>query len=237
MSYLNLSKNTLYSLVFIFPMLFMYELFCFVNYYNYSYEIRNSADVFIRTFFYYFGESSNIIYALTILIVFLIILYRNKEIIILSSIDFKILLCMLIESLAWTFIFFILMVSFGNTLIMLIKGNIIVENFYLSIGAGIWEEIVFRLIILSSTIFIFKNIFNYKFIISVILSIVISSVLFSIFHYIGPFAEEFTYRSFFIRSFAGILLSILYLFRGLGITVYTHIFYDMLIISLPTLHD
>ena len=50
---------------------------------------------------------------------------------------------------------------------------------------------------------------------------------------VGP--EIFTYKSFYLRTLAGIFLGLLYIFRGLGITVYTHIFYDMAIISMPVL--
>ena len=58
-------------------------------------------------------------------------------------------------------------------------------NLYLSIGAGIWEEILFRLLIFSLFLKIFNNVFkNYKYL-NIFCSIIISSVIFSGFHYIG----------------------------------------------------
>ena len=77
------------------------------------------------------------------------------------------------------------------------------------------------------------KIIGYSGIISALIAIFISAILFSLFHYLGPFGDIFTYKSFYLRTLAGVFLGALYLFRGLGITVYTHIFYDMAIISLP----
>ena len=64
---------------------------------------------------------------------------------------------------------------------------------------------------------------------------VIIAVIFSLFHYLGPFGDNFAYKSFYLRTLAGIFLGSLYMFRGFGITVYTHIFYDMFIISMPVI--
>ena len=87
------------------------------------------------------------------------------------------------------------------------------------------------------TIGLFLNLLTkfigYNGISSACIAILFSAVLFSLFHYLGPFGDIFTYKSFYIRALAGIFLGSLYLFRGLGITVYTHIFYDIIIISMP----
>ena len=49
------------------------------------------------------------------------------------------------------------------------------------------------------------------------------------------FGDIFTFKSFYLRTLAGIFLGSLYLFRGFGIVVYTHIIYDIVIISLPVI--
>jgi ABC-type cobalamin transport system permease subunit len=58
-------------------------------------------------------------------------------------------------------------------------------------------------------------------------------MIFSAFHYMGTFGELFIWSSFLSRSIAGVFLGAVYLFRGLGITVYTHIFYDMVLVAIP----
>ena len=97
------------------------------------------------------------------------------------------------------------------------------------------EELLFRVGAIGLCLILLRKVIKYSGIFSAIIAILFSAVLFSLFHYLGPFGDIFTYKSFYIRTWAGIFLGSLYLFRGLGITVYTHIFYDMAIISMPVI--
>ena len=45
--------------------------------------------------------------------------------------------------------------------------------------------------------------------------------------------DLFTINSFIIRFVAGMILCLIYINRGLGITCMTHYFYDVLLISIP----
>ena len=80
--------------------------------------------------------------------------------------------------------------------IYLIQGltTSILNNFILSIGAGLYEELIFRFFLLFILAKSFSFVFKTKELTSLILSIIVSSVLFSAFHYIG--AESFTPLSF-----------------------------------------
>ena len=105
--------------------------------------------------------------------------------------------------------------------------------FYSCLGAGIWEEILFRYLLLSSLINIFKKIIDkYS---SIILSIFISALLFSMFHYIGSLGDVFNIYTFIVRFVGGIYLSIIYLYRGLGISMISHIIYDFILVTIPVL--
>ena len=115
-------------------------------------------------------------------------------------------------------------------------GSRIFDEFYLSIGAGIWEELIFRAGAITLFSIIPSVLLGYSHSFSIIISILTAAVLFSLFHYIGSYGDTFTYKSFISRSIAGIFLGILYYFRGLGIAVYTHIFYDMIIVSVPVIY-
>jgi hypothetical protein len=50
-------------------------------------------------------------------------------------------------------------------------------------------------------------------------------------HYIGMTGDSFSMSSFLFRAVAGFILSAIFVFRGLGIAVYTHVIYDILIIQ------
>ena len=123
---------------------------------------------------------------------------------------------------------------FFNYINNIIFNNDYILSFYLCLGAGIFEELLFRLVLINLFIFIFKYILkdiNYI----VLLSMIVSSLLFSSFHYIGSLADNFTLYSFTIRFIAGIYLCILYYFRGIGISMFSHFVYDFLLITTPLL--
>ena len=72
-SYWNVTKNIYYSLLFIFPMLFLYEVMCWIQYFDKSAKIRNGADVLIRHLIMGIGNNSELIYGLTLLIIFFVV--------------------------------------------------------------------------------------------------------------------------------------------------------------------
>ena len=235
LTYWHISKNIYYSILFIIPMLFLYEIMCWYQYYGLKFQIRNGADVFIRQLFLSFGHYSEMAYSLTLLIIFLVIVYYNWNVVKKGRLKISVLLFMLLESFIWCTIFIFIMGLSENIILSILERNIIPEQFYLSIGAGIWEELLFRVGGTGIIIYFMKYTLGYNQLYSGFIAIFCSAILFSLFHYIGQLGDIFTFRSFCLRTFAGIMLGALYIIRGFGITVYTHIFYDMAIISMPIL--
>ena len=216
-------------------MLFIYEMMCFIQFTGNTFIIRNGADVFIRQLFDGFGIYAELVYGLFLLIIMLNIMCLNNEVIKGGRLKFSFLFYMLIESIFWSLGFILIMSVSENFLLSILERNIIPEQFYLAIGAGIWEELVFRVGLIGLILIFMKRIVGYNGIFAALLAIIISSVLFSLFHYLGPFTENFAFKSFYLRTLAGIFLGSLYLFRGFGIVAYTHIIYDIVIISLPVI--
>ena len=235
LSYWNVSKNIYYSILFIIPMLFLYEIMCWYQYYGLKFQIRNGADVFIRQLFISFDHYAELAYSLTLLIIFLVIVYLNWNVVEKGKLKISFLLFMLLESFIWCTVFIFLMGVSENIILSILERNIIPEQFYLSIGAGIWEELLFRVGATGIIIYFMKYTLGYNHLFSVFMAIFFSALMFSLFHYIGQLGDIFTFRSFCLRTFAGIMLGALYVFRGFGITAYTHIFYDMAIIGMPVL--
>ena len=233
LSYWNVSKNIYYSILFIIPMLFLYEIMCWYQFINLDFQIRNGADAFLRQLFLNTGQHAEIVYALSLLVIFIIIIVLNKNIIITGNLKINYLLWMFFESFIWSVIFILLMKSYALNILSIFSQNILPSQIYLAIGAGIWEEFLFRVIILGVSINFMKYILGFNYLFSAFISIAISGIIFSLFHYIGQLGDIFTFRVFSFRAFAGIILGTLYLMRGFGITVYTHIFYDIAIITQP----
>ena len=237
-NYFSNTKNILVSLVFIFPFVLIYEIICFFYFRSESYQIRNSADVIIRDFFNLFGIFSNEIYAVVLFAILLFIYFisksENKNI----TINYKYLILMFFEGIIFGFLLLLLLNDFSiftNYNIPYLDNLLL--NLYLCIGAGIWEEILFRFFLFSFFYKFANKLFNQKEILSLFLSIAFSSFLFSMFHYIGNNADVFHFNTFFIRMVGGFFLSTLYYCRGFGIAVIAHISYDFILVSLPVIYS
>lgn len=102
------------------------------------------------------------------------------------------------------------------------------------IGAGIYEELVFRLILICVLMVLFQNVLGLNHMNSIILSVLVSAALFSAHHHIDFFSGQlyqrapFNWPEFGFRTIAGIYFAILFAIRGFGITAGTHAFYDII---------
>ncbi|HSV16001.1 MAG TPA: CPBP family intramembrane glutamic endopeptidase [Tepidisphaeraceae bacterium] len=95
----------------------------------------------------------------------------------------------------------------------------------LSVGAGIYEEMVFRLIAFTVMSVLFIDVLKMEKIRAFLLMVLVSSLAFSAYHYLG--SEAFEWRSFAFRTLAGIYFGIIFVWRGFGITAGAHAFYDI----------
>lgn len=109
-----------------------------------------------------------------------------------------------------------------------------------SIGAGIYEELVFRLILICAFMILFQDVFRFGYKNSIISAVLISAALFSAHHHIvfisGRLAvtAPFNWTEFSFRTIAGIYFAVLFAVRGFGITAGTHAFYDVMAVFINT---
>jgi membrane protease YdiL (CAAX protease family) len=96
------------------------------------------------------------------------------------------------------------------------------------LGAGIYEEVLFRLLLLPVTIAAFGQLGMSK-LNSILWGIALTSVLFSTAHYIGPYGDRWHTFSFAFRTLAGAFFGLLFVYRGFGITAGAHAGYDILV--------
>jgi membrane protease YdiL (CAAX protease family) len=100
----------------------------------------------------------------------------------------------------------------------------------LSIGAGIYEELLFRLVLITVLNIILVDLFGLSVAKAIPVIIMASSVLFSLYHFLGN--EQPTWGAFVIRTIAGIYFAGIFIFRGFGIDVATHAGYDLMVVGL-----
>jgi hypothetical protein len=100
----------------------------------------------------------------------------------------------------------------------------------LSLGAGLYEELFFRVVLVSGLAALSRLAFGFGRTASATIAVIFSAILFSLFHYIPPYGDPFQIASFTFRLLSGLAFSALYVLRGFGITAWTHALYDTLLL-------
>ncbi|WP_417391198.1 type II CAAX prenyl endopeptidase Rce1 family protein [Gimesia sp.] len=96
------------------------------------------------------------------------------------------------------------------------------------VGAGVYEEVMFRLLLLPLCYLIFRGMLL-EVRSSAILAIISTSLIFSLAHYVGVSGDQFSVFSFTFRTVAGLFFAGLFFLRGFGITVGAHATYDIIV--------
>jgi len=101
----------------------------------------------------------------------------------------------------------------------------------LACGAGVHEELVFRLILLAALMGLLAHLAGMRRWIAIAVAFVISSLLFSAAHHVIG-GEPWRIGVFVYRFFCGIVFAVLYQWRGFAVAVYTHTLYDVYVMVL-----
>ncbi|MGH7646046.1 MAG: CPBP family intramembrane glutamic endopeptidase [Gemmatimonadales bacterium] len=106
----------------------------------------------------------------------------------------------------------------------------LVTRLMVSLGAGLYEELLFRVVLVGLLAFAARQLVGWKPVPAAVAATIVGALLFSAFHYIGPYGDPLELYSFVYRMLAGVFFSALYLARGFGITAWTHALYDVLVL-------
>ncbi|MGA2070111.1 MAG: CPBP family intramembrane glutamic endopeptidase [Sedimentisphaerales bacterium] len=102
------------------------------------------------------------------------------------------------------------------------------------IGAGIYEELLFRLILICSLMLLLQDVLGVNQHTAVIVAVLVSAGLFGAHHHIDFLTgranqgDLFDWSKFAFRTTAGVYFAALFAIRGFGITAGTHAFYDII---------
>ncbi len=98
-----------------------------------------------------------------------------------------------------------------------------------SAGAGLYEELIFRAILLGAIYTVCHDGLNLRPFTAGALGLLLSGAVFSAAHFLSP-GETANYPAFLYRLFAGMFLGGIFLTRGFGIAAWTHALYDIYIL-------
>lgn len=99
----------------------------------------------------------------------------------------------------------------------------------LAVGAGIYEELLFRLILIAAIHFVLADLFKAGHRAAYTAAILISALAFAAYHDIAPGGRMLWSLAAFYFA-AGLYFAILYVVRGFGIAVAAHALYDIIVL-------
>lgn len=105
-----------------------------------------------------------------------------------------------------------------------------VQGVLQAIGAGVYEEFIFRLMFISLGLLVLVDILRLKEQPCAIAALIVSAIVFSAYHLSWDQLSggaQFPTKAFLFRGVAGVYLGGLYVFRGFGIAVGAHAFYNV----------
>ncbi|MEQ8579050.1 MAG: CPBP family intramembrane glutamic endopeptidase [Balneola sp.] len=232
-TYFSDTKNLLYSFLISLPLFLAYELLILISQPEASQIVRISVDSWFKSVFSLLGVNAVSITLLIVALFGMFILYKEREQ--LRELRFKYFPIMIGESTIYA-ILVTLVATFFVSMVFAFSANDPIssltglQKFALSLGAGLYEELFFRVILVSVLILVFQKVFNNKNWAAITAAVILSAFLFSMVHYVGSMGDPFTLSSFTYRFFFGLMLNGIYVWRGFGIAAWTHALYDLMVL-------
>lgn len=239
-SYFQLSRAPRYSVMFALPLLIGYEgLAALLAGPRSASQIRNGADVLLKeAFIAVAGRNGPLIFIAAVVGIGIWFVARDIKLT-KQGVRPMIFGAMLAESIALAGAFGIVIgtitVKLLGSLHVLsmttapaspIAGTSWTTRLMLSLGAGLYEELLFRVLLVSGLAAGAKVALGWGTRAAGVFATLVGALIFSAFHYIGPYGDPFRLMSFTFRAISGVAFSALYLTRGFGITAWTHALYD-----------
>jgi hypothetical protein len=234
-NYWRLTRSPRYSLLFALPLLLLYETLAFALSHDAITGVRNGADVLLKSVFVGLGGRTGLIlFGMALLGTAAVLVYRDRAT---GKLRSGFFLGMAAESALYAGIFG----AVAGMLTALLLGGLVrlalppttkldlPTQLMISLGAGIYEELLFRVLIVGVIAWLARRVLGWKPVAAGALATVLGALIFSTFHYVGPYGDRLQLASFAYRAIAGVLFSGLYLTRGFGITAWTHALYDVLV--------
>ncbi|MBN1766710.1 MAG: CPBP family intramembrane metalloprotease [Sedimentisphaerales bacterium] len=244
-SYLESTSRPWYGLLFLMPWIILYEVGTLVvSAEQITGTPRIVAFTWLMGLAKFIGMDQSLAWAFPGLVVVIILMCWHLSTHHPWAVNFKWLGWMAAESIVMTIPLFVLaalMNSSNPFSVSLSTANEAgpsssgyLANIVTSIGAGIYEELVFRLILIGLIVMVLEDLCKVKLLTASMIAVLISAGAFAAHHYIGIIdghivrLEDFKIPSFVFRTFAGVYFAVIFRLRGFGITAGTHIAYDMI---------
>lgn len=216
-AYWQATREPLHALLFLFPLVAVYELGTLILRSTTAAQDQLVAHELINSFLRFFGAHGAWLPGVALLLTLLIwhVLARNPW-----HIQGWAMPLMLAESLLYAAPLLLitqLRLTAGGVL-----DSVLVQQTILAVGAGIYEELVFRLYLITGIMLLLIDVCRVRRSVAVAAAVIIPALLFAFCHVRPIGVEVFAWGPFAARVAAGVYLSIVFVGRGFGIAVGCH---------------
>ena len=222
------SRRLSLSVVFLLPLMAIYH----VGIVHSGASMRNMAETWMTDLLGMAGVSAAQVLNIVLIGALVIALVKLEDG---PSLHFRFLFLMLIESVVYAFAMFQCLELVTTAIQRSVSSLAAIgpDNWVplsLAVGAGVYEELVFRFLFIGGGLFVLTKFAKWNRFVSIVLLLFLSSVVFSAIHYVGPFGDEPDTFSFIFRTLAGATLGFIYITRGLGIAAWSHALYNIFVL-------
>ena len=228
------SRAPRYSILFAVPLLLAYEVLAWVLTDPAGGGVRNGADVILKSLFQTLGGQRGLLTFDVLLAgvgIWLVVRdWRRHP----GGLRIGVFARMLAESAVLAMLVGVVIGRATSAMLRYLVigpsgGLDLPSQLMISLGAGIYEELLFRVIVVGALASLGRRVLGWSPRTAGVVACGLGALLFSAFHYIGPFGDPLDAGSFIFRTLAGLTFSALYLLRGFGITAWTHALYDVFV--------
>ncbi len=230
--YLRLTRLPLYNFAFVIPLLLLYQASVLLVNFGQRRGVINGADALLHNTLSMVGVRGWVGSWLFIAAVVGVVVFRLDTASRKGPFQWRLFALMLAESTVYALVFGTLVATMtrlvmpGGGLLQVGGGLNLAQNLVAGLGAGLYEELVFRLLLAGGMLWGLKKA-KMKDVPAVVTTVLVSSLIFSLYHYVGPYGEPLRMGSFMFRFVAGIVLAGLFAGRGFAVAAWTHSLYDV----------
>jgi hypothetical protein len=237
-SYFFLSTRPLHTLVFLAPLMILYEIGTFLFLAGNGMVEVIKARLMLSQALEALGSVGFHLPPILLTVILLIwhVLERDRW-----RVRKDVVLGMGLESFLWTLPLFVFAAIAGTSKVLMMQsagGPATIADLglparlTLALGAGIYEELLFRLILIAGLHLILKDLLRIGEGTTYVIAAFISAIAFTFYHNIQHPGGGADLRLLVVYMIAGLYFAVLFILRGFGVCVATHATYDLVALSL-----
>jgi hypothetical protein len=254
-TYATRTRASTYTFVLVAPFLVIYEIGLVALRLTCSdFHARNGADAIIRNILFPLGLQTagtagafvwSVLSALVLLACFAVWRSREKD---RPPFEARYVAWAFAEAAAWAFVLFLCSMAFFSGILRAdnvrasMGGGVasIMTEIVFNAGAGVYEELVFRVFLVLVLSQLFIRIAHFDRLQGGVAAALGAAVIFSLMHFgarpgADPWGGDRFVALFVFRWLAGIFFSLLFYFRSFGMAVATHALYDTMVTAMGLL--